>query len=52
MLPYTNATRAPISDPPNSAQLESTPTILLSYVWVRAVVWVCGRGQTHTQRRA
>jgi len=45
-----NETRAPIANPPNSAQLEGTPTIPPTYVWVRAVVWECGDDrQTDTQ---
>jgi len=35
---------APIAKPPNSTQLEDTPTI-------RAVVWECGEGQAGTQTR-
>jgi len=35
---HSNETRAPIANPPNSAQLEGTPTIPPSYIWVRAVV--------------
>jgi len=52
MLPYSNATRAPIANPPNSAQIGGIPTIPPSYIRVRAIVWACGRGQTdrHTQR--
>jgi len=48
MLSYSNETRAP----PDSAQLEGTPTIAASYSRVRAVVWECGDGQTgkHTDR--
>ena len=45
-----NATRAPIANPPNNAQLEGTPTIPPRYQ-VRAVVWACGTdcdGHTHT----
>jgi len=45
MLPY-NETRAPIANPPNSAQLEGTPTIPRNYIRVRAIVWECGKGQT------
>jgi len=46
----SNETRAPIANPPNSAQVGSTPTIPPSYIRVLAVVWVCGEGQkTHTQ---
>jgi len=49
----SNETRAPIANPPNSAQLEGTHTIPPSYIRVRAVVWACGEGQrdTHTQTR-
>ena len=35
---HNNETRAPIAYPSNSAQLESTPTIPATYIWVRAVV--------------
>ena len=42
---YSNETRTPIANPPNSAQLEGTPT-LPSYIRVREVVWECGGGQT------
>jgi len=45
---HSNETRAPIANPPNNAQLESTPTIPPSYIRVRAVVWECckdGRDQ-------
>jgi len=42
----SNETRAPIANPPNSAQLEGTHHSP-SYIRVRAVVWGCGRGQTH-----
>ena len=44
---HSNETRAPIEYPRSCAQLEGTPTILLSYTWVRAVVWECDEGQTH-----
>ena len=47
---HSNKTRAPIANPPNSAQLGSTPTIPPSYIRVHAVVWARGYGQTH--RRA
>ena len=32
----------------------ASPTTLPSYIRVRAIVWACGRGQTHTEthRRA
>jgi len=39
-------TRAPIANPPNSAQLEGTPCHSSSYNQVRVVVWECGEGQT------
>jgi len=43
-----NATRAPIANPPNSAQLGRTPTILPSYM--RECAWVCyANRQTHRQ---
>jgi len=43
-----------MANPPNSAQLEGTPTIPPCYIWVRAVVWECGEGQTdrHTDGRS
>jgi len=49
---HSNETRSPIPNPSNSAQLEGTPTILPSYIQVRAVVslWACGEGHTHTHR--
>jgi len=47
---HSNATRAPIANPPNSAQLGGSLTTPPSYIRVRAVVWAYGRGQTH--RRA
>jgi len=43
---HSNETRAPIANPPNSAQLEGTPTIPPTYIQVCAVVWECGEGQT------
>jgi len=46
---HINKTRAPIANPPNSAQLEGTPTIPLSYIQVHAVVLECGEGQTDTR---
>jgi len=51
---HSNETHAPIANPPNSAQLEGTPTIIPSHIRVRAVVWACGKGQTdtHTQTHA
>jgi len=45
---HSNETCAPIANLPSSAQLEGAPTILPSYIWVRAVVWACGEGQSHT----
>ena len=49
----SNETRAPIANPPNSAQLEGTATIPPTYIRVRAVVWECGERQTdrHTEGR-
>jgi len=39
-----------IANPPNSVQLEGNPyTIPPSYIWVPAVMWTCGEGQTDTQ---
>ena len=49
---HSNETRTPIANSPNSAQLEGTPTIPPTYVRVRAVVWECSEGQTHTQTHA
>jgi len=48
---HSNKTRAPTANPPNSAQLESTPTVSPSYIRVRAraVVWECSDGQTDRQ---
>ena len=43
---HSNETRVPTANPPNTAQLEGTPTIPPSYVRVRAVVWKCGERQT------
>jgi len=48
---HSNETRAPIANPPNSAQLQGTPTIPPSYIQVHAVVYECGEGQTGTQTR-
>jgi len=39
-------TRAPIANPPNSAQRGGTSYHSPSYVRVRAVVWACDRRQT------
>jgi len=46
-----NATHAQIANPPNTAQLGSSPTTPPSYIWVRAIVWAYGHRQTdtHTQ---
>jgi len=46
---HSNETRTPIANPPDSAQLEGTATIT-QLIWVRAVVWECGQGQTDTQQ--
>jgi len=48
---YSNETRAPIANPPNSAQIEGTIyTIPLSYIRVHALVWECGKDRhTDTQ---
>jgi len=43
---HSNATPAPIANPPNKAQLEDTPYHSPDYIWVRAVVWECREGQT------
>ena len=48
---HSNETRAPIANPPNSAQLEGIPYHPASYIRVRAVVWECSEGQTDTQTR-
>jgi len=48
---HSNETRAPIANPPDSTELGAPPTVLPSYIWVRAVVWACGEGQTHRQTR-
>ena len=45
---HSNETRVPIANPPTSAQLGGTSTIPQSYIWVRPVVWECGKGQTDT----
>jgi len=47
---HSNETRAPIANPPYSAQLDGTPYHSPSYIQVHAVVWECGEGQTDTQR--
>jgi len=46
---HSIAIRAPIADPPNSAQLGGTPYHSPSYIRVRLVVWACVRGQTDIQ---
>jgi len=48
---HSNETRAPIANPPSSAQLGAPPTIPPSYIRVRAVVWAYGEGQTDRQTR-
>jgi len=50
----SNETRAPIANPPNSAQLGATSYSPPTYIRVRAPVWAYGHGQTqrHTDRRA
>jgi len=50
---HSNETRAPIANPPNSAQLEGTLYHFPTYIRVRAVVWQCGEEQTyrHTDSR-
>jgi len=45
---YSNETRTPIANSPNSEQLECTPYHSTSYIRVRAVVRECGEGQTDT----
>jgi len=49
---HSNATRAPIANPPNSAQLGGIPSTLPSYIRFRAIVWACGCGQTDTHTDA
>jgi len=44
----SNETRAPIANLSTSAQLGGNPTILPSYIRIRAVVWACCDGHTHT----
>jgi len=46
---HSNASRAPIANPPNSAQLGDIPYHAPSNIRVRAIVWACGRGQTQRQ---
>ena len=45
----SNEIRAPIANPPVSAQPEGTPYRSLSCIRVCAAVWECGEGQTDTQ---
>jgi len=49
---HGNENRAPIANPPHptNAQLDGTPTIPLTYIRVRAVVWECGEGETDRHR--
>jgi len=44
---HSNEPRAPIANPPDSAQLEGTPTIPQVTFWSVQYVWQCGEGQTH-----
>jgi len=44
-----NETRAPTANPPNSAQLQGSPTIPATYIQVRVVERECVEGQTDTQ---
>ena len=46
IINHSNASRAPIANPPNSAQLGAPLTIPPSYIRVHVVVWACGDGQT------
>jgi len=46
---HSNETRAPVANPPSSAQLQDSPYHSPSYIRVRAVVWECGDGQTYIQ---
>jgi len=48
---HGNETRAPIANPPNSAQLGGTSYHSPSYIQVRAVVRECGEPQTQRQTR-
>ena len=41
--------RVPTTNPPNSSQLDGTPTIPPTYIQVHVVLWKCGEGQTFTQ---
>jgi len=44
---HSNATHAPTANLPNSAQLGASSTTLSNYIRVCAIVWACGRRQTH-----
>jgi len=44
---HSNKIHAPIANPPNTAHLEGTLTILPGYIRVCALVWGCSEGQTH-----
>jgi len=48
---HSNATHAPIANPPNSAQLGGSLYHAPKLHRVRAVVWAYSRGQTDTQTR-
>jgi len=43
---HSNETRAPIANPPNSAQTDGTLYYSPTYIQVRAVVWELDEGQT------
>jgi len=45
---HSNETRAPIANPPNSAQLEGTPYHSSNLHTFCTVVWECGEGQADT----
>jgi len=46
---HSNATCAPIANPPNTAQLGGILYHSPSYIQVRTVVWECSEGQTDRQ---
>jgi len=48
---HSNATRAPIANPPNTAQLGASPTTPQVTCGSVQIVWACGCGQTHTHRQ-
>jgi len=50
---HSNATSAPIANPPNSAQLGGIPYQSPKLIRVRAILWACGRRQAerHTDAR-